>query len=204
MLCKKGVLLVPAFLFLTLLLNTVRKEPEGRSAMSPRVGVLTCNYRVQQAIAVGRCSQNQVFHCDIPLLSKVYNAFQCGPKNGRWTGSGHEAACVTWTRDCCGCSSCVQKAWWECEPRLESTTRQRRMTSLLKGTPFRAPMGWSSRMVATTLPVVAEAAKDCRVLIWNVRNEHETSDWFRFCVGMVIAILTVLSGGLSANPISDD
>ena len=25
-------------------------------------------------------------------------------------------------------------------------------------------------MLAATLPVVAEAAKDCRVLIWNVRN----------------------------------
>ena len=28
--------------------------------------------------------------------------------------------------------------------------------------------------------------------------------WFWICVGMVIAILTVLSGGLFANPISDD
>ena len=64
----------------------------------------------------------------------------------------------------------------------------RRMTSLLK----------------RTLPAVAEAAKDCRVLMWNVRNMCETSGWFWICVGMVIAILTVLSGGLSANPISDD
>ena len=29
-----------------------------------------------------------------------------------------------------------------------------------------------------TLPAVAEAAKDCRVLIWNVRNLCETSRWF--------------------------
>ena len=29
-------------------------------------------------------------------------------------------------------------------------------------------------MVATTVPAVAEAAKDCRVFIWNARNEHET------------------------------
>ena len=59
-------------------------------------------------------------------------------------------------------------------------------------------------MVATTVLVVAEAAKYCRVLIWNVRNEHETSGWFWICVGMVIAILMVLSDRLSANPISTD
>ena len=56
-------------------------------------------------------------------------------------------------------------------------------------------------MVATTLPAVAEAAKDRRVAIWNVRNMCETSGWFWICVGMVIAMLTVLSGGLFANPI---
>ena len=77
----------------------------------------------------------------------------------------------------------------------------RRMTSLVKGTPLRPPMGWNSWMVATTLTAVAEAAKDCRVLIWNVRNMCETSGWFWICVGMVIAILTVLSGGPFANPI---
>ena len=59
-------------------------------------------------------------------------------------------------------------------------------------------------MVATTLPAVAEAAKDCRVFIWKVRNMCETSGWFGICVGMVIAILTVLSSGPFANPISDD
>ena len=32
----------------------------------------------------------------------------------------------------------------------------------------------------------------------------ETSGWFWICVGMVIAILTVLSGGPFANPILDD
>ena len=80
----------------------------------------------------------------------------------------------------------------------------RRMTSLLKGTPLRPPMGWSSWMVATTLRAVAEAAKDCREAIWNVSNMCETSGWFWTCVGMVIAILTVLSGGPFANPISDD
>ena len=35
----------------------------------------------------------------------------------------------------------------------------RRMTSLLKGTPLRPPMGWSSWMVAATLPAVAEQQK---------------------------------------------
>ena len=69
----------------------------------------------------------------------------------------------------------------------------RRMTSLSGGTPFRPPIGWSSWMVATTLAAVAEAAKDCRELIWNVRNEHETSCWFWICVGMFIVIPTVLS-----------
>ena len=80
----------------------------------------------------------------------------------------------------------------------------RRVTSLLKGTPFRPPMGWSSWMVATTLPAVAEAAKDCRVSTWNVRNTCETSGWFWICVGMVIAVLTVLSDGPFAIPSSDD
>ena len=79
----------------------------------------------------------------------------------------------------------------------------KRMTSLLKRTPLRPPMGWSSWMVAATLPAVAETATDCRVLIWNVRNMCETSGWFWICVGMVIVILTVLSSGPFANPISE-
>ena len=65
-------------------------------------------------------------------------------------------------------------------------------------------MGWSSWMVAATLTAVAEAAKDCRVPVWTVRNMCETSGWFWICVGMVIVILTVLPGGPLANPISDD
>ena len=77
----------------------------------------------------------------------------------------------------------------------------RRMTSLLKRTPLRPPMGWSSWMVAATVPTVAEAAKDCRVQIWNVRNLCETSGWFWICVGMVIVILMVLSGRPFVNPI---
>ena len=80
----------------------------------------------------------------------------------------------------------------------------RRMDLAFEKNTLRPPVGWSSWMVATTLTAVAEAAKDCRVLIWNVRNMCETSGWFWICVCMVIAILTVLSGGLFANPISDD
>ena len=49
-------------------------------------------------------------------------------------------------------------------------------------------------MVAATLSAVAEAAEDCRVLIWNVRNMCESNGWFRICVGM--------TGGPFANPIS--
>ena len=45
-----------------------------------------------------------------------------------WTGSGHETWCrpraSPWMRDCCGCSSCAQKAWLKFEPGMESTTRQ--------------------------------------------------------------------------------
>ena len=59
-------------------------------------------------------------------------------------------------------------------------------------------------MVAASFPTVAEAARDCRVSICNVRNMCETSGWFRICVGMVIAILMVLSGGPSGISISDD
>ena len=58
-------------------------------------------------------------------------------------------------------------------------------------------------MVAASFPEV-EAARDCRVSIWNVRNVCETNGWFWICVGMVIAILTVLSGVPSGISISDD
>ena len=58
-------------------------------------------------------------------------------------------------------------------------------------------------MVAASFPKV-EAARDCRVSIWNVRNVCETNGWFPICVGMVIAILTVLSGVPSGISISDD
>ena len=80
-------------------------------------------------------------------------------------------------------------------------------TLLVKGTPLRPPMSsvsWNSRMVAGSFPVVAEAARDCRVSIWNARNMCETSGWFWICVGMVIAILKVLSGVPSEISISDD
>ena len=49
-------------------------------------------------------------------------------------------------------------------------------------------------MVAAILPAIAEAAKDCREPIWNVRNMCETSGWFWICVGMVIVIQMVLLG----------
>ena len=65
------------------------------------------------------------------------------------------------TRRSGGCSSCAQKA----RGRLGNKDG-----SLLKGTHLRPPKSWSSWMVARTLTVVAEAAKDCRVLIWNVRR----------------------------------
>ena len=39
---------------------------------------------------------------------------------------------------------------------------------------------------------------------WNVRNVCETNGWFRICVGMVIAILMVLSGIPSGISISND
>ena len=58
-------------------------------------------------------------------------------------------------------------------------------------------------MVAASFTEV-EAARDCHVSIWNVRNVYETTGWFWICVGMVIAILTVLSGVPSGISISDD
>ena len=122
--------------------------------------------------------------------------------HGQWPRDVASAACVTRMRGCCGCSSCVQRAWWHCEPGLESTTRQtweqRRSNTPLATSGLELMDGGDHGPRA-----VAEAAKDCRVLIWNVRNEHETSGWFWICVGMVIAILMVLSGGVSAKPISD-
>ena len=44
--------------------------------------------------------------------------------DGRWPRDAVQAACVTRTRDWCGCSSCAQKAWLKFEPGLESTTKQ--------------------------------------------------------------------------------
>ena len=58
-------------------------------------------------------------------------------------------------------------------------------TWLLKGTPLRPPMSsssWSLRMVAASFPAI-EAARDCRVSIWSVRNTCEANGWFRTCVG---------------------
>ena len=69
-------------------------------------------------------------------------------------------------------------------------------TLLSKGTHLRPPMSsssWSLRLVAASFPEV-EAARDCRVSIWNVKNTCKTNGWFWICAGMVIAILTVLSG----------
>ena len=62
---------------------------------------------------------------------------------------------------------------------------------------------WSLRMVAASFPKV-DAARDCRVLMWNVRNVYETNGWFWICVGMVIAILTVVSSVPPGISISDD
>ena len=79
-------------------------------------------------------------------------------------------------------------------------------TLLLKGTPLRPPMSsssWSLRMVAASFSEV-EAARDSRVSIWNVRNVCETNGCLWICVGVVIAILTVLSGAPSGISISDD
>ena len=58
-------------------------------------------------------------------------------------------------------------------------------------------------MVAARFAEV-ETARDCRVSIWNVRNVCETNGWFWICVGMVMVILTVLSGVPSGISISDD
>ena len=44
--------------------------------------------------------------------------------DGQWPRDVVQTARVTWTRDCCGCSSCAQKAWSKFEPDLESRTRQ--------------------------------------------------------------------------------
>ena len=132
--------------------------------------------------------------------------------DGQWPRDVAWAACDTWTRGCCGCKQlCAEGA---VEIRAKPGTHNeadmgtkmvdlKRMTTLLKGTPLRPPMGWSSWLVAS-LPAVAEAAKDCRVSIWNVGDICETSGWYWVCVGMVIALLMVLSGGPIVNPISDD
>ena len=58
-------------------------------------------------------------------------------------------------------------------------------------------------MVAARFSEV-ETARHSRVSTWNVRNVCETNGWFWICVGMVIVIMTVLSGVPSGISISDD
>ena len=69
--------------------------------------------------------------------------------------------------------------------------------------PSLSSSSWSLRMVAASFSAI-EAARDCRVSIWNVRNVCETNGCFWICVRVVIAILTVLSGVPSGISISDD
>ena len=121
----------------------------------------------------------------------------CVRRTRRLDGQCHETWCRP--RASLGCATVVAAA---VEADLGTMMVDlRRMTSLLKRRPLRPPMGWSSWMVAATLPAVAQAAKYCRVLTRNVRNMCEMSGWFWICVGMVIVILMVLSGGPFANPI---
>ena len=112
------------------------------------------------------------------------------------------AACITWRR-----RGSLMSAF---EPASRSgehnETKKMDSTLLLKGTSLRPPLSsssWSLRMVAASFPEV-EAARDCRMLMWNVRNVCETNDWFWICVGMIIVILTELSGVPSGISISDD
>ena len=65
---------------------------------------------------------------------------------------------------------------------------------------IRPSEGCSSWMVAATVPTVAEAAKNCRVLIWN---DHEVSGWFWICMGIVIVFLMVLSGDCRRWKVTD-
>ena len=101
---------------------------------------------------------------------------------------------------------CLRSSWPEEHNEADLESKMIDSTLLLKGTPLRPPMSsssWSLRMVAASFPEV-EAARDCHVSIWNVRNVCETNGWFWICVGMVIAILTVLSGAPLGISISDD
>ena len=54
----------------------------------------------------------------------LYSVRRTHRLDGQWPRDVVQAACVTWMRDCCGCSSCAKKAWFMFEPILESGTRQ--------------------------------------------------------------------------------
>ena len=116
----------------------------------------------------------------------------------------HLDARLSWLQQLC--AEGVMESRFRPEEHNEADLESKMVDStlLLKGTPLRPPMRWSSWMVAASFTAVSEAARDCRMSIWNVRNMCETSGWFRICVGMVIAILMVLSGGLPGISISDD
>ena len=60
------------------------------------------------------------------------------------------------------------------------------------------------RKSALEVPFIKETSMVSAQSKWNVRNVCETNGWFWICVGMVIVILTVLSGVPSGISISDD
>ena len=114
---------------------------------------------------------------------------------------------ISWLQQLC--AECVMESRFRPGEHDEADLESKMIDSIVlsKGTHHRPPMSsmsWSSRMVAASFTVVAEAARDCRVSIWNVRNACKTNGWFRIFLGMVIAILMVLSGGPSGISISDD
>ena len=72
----------------------------------------------------------------------------------------------------------------------------RRMTSLLRASPLRPPVGWASWVVvAASLAQAAEAADDCRSLVEVERNMEEGSNWMIY-VTLLIAVLGGIGIGL--------
>ena len=128
--------------------------------------------------------------------------------DGQWPRDVVQATCVTWMRDCCGCSSCAQKAWFKFELGLQSSTRQTREQrwSICETNDLAFERNTPSTADGLELMDGGHSPHDCRdskrLPCTNLeREEYERSGWFRICVGMVIVILMLLSGEPFENPI---
>ena len=121
------------------------------------------------------------------ILAECGKVKRTGQLGVQWPRNMELAACVTGMRNYRGRSSCAQKAWFiGFEPAWRT---QRGRPGVEEDFHRVGAYEWWQR-VSPRLRL-----QETVVSLWNVRNVRETNGWFWICVGMVIVVLTVLSGG---------